>query len=88
MEKPLSSQSSRRISCIALPVLSGLPVFIAAGRNDPLVRPENIERLAAMLRNADANVTLHSSPAGHQLTSDELEEARRWLVETFPAASS
>jgi len=38
----------------SLPDLSGTSVFIGAGRNDPMVRVEEVERLAEILRDAGA----------------------------------
>ena len=64
-----------------LPDLSGVPVFLSAGRRDPLVPTENVERLAAMLREAGAGVTLYWEDAGHGLTDAELRVAKRWLEE-------
>ena len=62
-----------------LPDLSGVPVFLSAGRRDPMVPTENVKRLAAMLREAGAGVTLHWEDAGHGLTDAELQAAKRWL---------
>ena len=62
------------------PDLAGVPVFLAAGRRDPIVPADNVERLAALLRAAGADVTLAWQPVGHQLTSSEIEEAGAWLV--------
>lgn len=41
------------------PDLSGTPVFLTAGRMDPLVPAEETEQLAAMLREYGAEVELH-----------------------------
>ena len=67
------------------PDLAGVPVLLAAGRHDPLVPASNVEALAAMLRDAGAGATLRWSDAGHQLTSPEIDDARRWLAANFPA---
>ena len=67
------------------PNLAGVPVLLAAGRHDPLVATRDIEGLATRLRGAGARATLRWSEAGHQLTSPEIEDARRWLAENFPA---
>jgi predicted esterase len=64
-----------------LPDLTGVPIFMASGRNDPIVPVENTERLAAMLREAGANVTQYWHDAGHSLTHGELAAARAWLEE-------
>src|SRR3989454_2638326 len=62
-----------------LPALQGTPVFIGAGRTDPIARPDQTERMAALLREAGADVTLHWEAAGHALGSPEAAEAREWL---------
>lgn len=59
--------------------LAGVPVLIATGRLDPVARPEQAERLAAMLRERGAEVTLHREEAGHGLERAEIEVAREWL---------
>jgi predicted esterase len=62
------------------PNLSGVPVFLTGGRADPIVRPAETERLAALLREAGADVTLRWQPNGHTLSPREVDEARRWLA--------
>ncbi len=42
-----------------LPDLSGVAVFLGAGRRDPLIPTENALRLATILQKAGAEVTLH-----------------------------
>lgn len=61
--------------------LDGTSVFIGAGRNDPIAPAEQVERLAAVLREARADVTLFWQHAGHTVTKDELEAAQRWIAE-------
>lgn len=65
-----------------LPDLTGVPIFLAAGRGDPIIPTQNVERLAGMLKKAGADLTLHWSAAGHQLVSPELEAARLWLAKS------
>jgi predicted esterase len=62
-----------------LPSLVGTRVFLAAGEHDPIIPPSNTERLAEMLRDAGADVTLRWSPVGHQLTRDDVSASRAWL---------
>jgi phospholipase/carboxylesterase len=64
-----------------LPDLSGTPVYIAAGRADQIVLAENTERLAELLREAGAEVTLDWQPGGHGIGPEEIQSARDWLVE-------
>jgi predicted esterase len=66
-----------------LPDLSGKVVFIASGKQDPLVPPQNVAALAAMLEKAGAEVALEWSEAGHQLTSPEIGKAQQWLAKHF-----
>ena len=56
------------------------PIFIGAGRSDPLIEPAQTERLAAILEEAGAAVELQWVPGGHQLDPREVESARAWLV--------
>lgn len=64
-----------------LPDLMGTPVFIGAGRQDPLVPATETERLAALLRAAGADVTTNWQPGGHALTREEADAAANWLKE-------
>ncbi len=63
------------------PDLSGVPVYLAAGRADKMVPPENTEHLAELLRSAGAEVTLDWQPGGHGIGRAEVEAAREWLTE-------
>jgi phospholipase/carboxylesterase len=63
----------------ALPALDGIPVLIAAGRNDPIVLAPQPRALADLLGSAGADVTLHGSDAAHGLTREDLEIAERWM---------
>jgi predicted esterase len=63
-----------------MPDLSGIPVYLAAGRSDQMVPPENTERLAELLQKAGAEVELVWQPRGHDLGSDEIKAARDWLA--------
>jgi len=64
-----------------MPYLRGRPVFLAAGRRDPIVSPDETERLRRLLSQAGADVTLHWETAGHELTPADIETARAWLKE-------
>lgn len=61
------------------PDLSGTPVYLAAGRSDQMVPPENTERLAQLLREAGADVTLDWQPGGHGIGPEEVQAARNWF---------
>lgn len=64
-----------------MPDLSGKPVLIAAGRQDPIAPTEEAEALATLLREAHAEVTTSLEDAGHGLTQETVETTRRWLTD-------
>ena len=59
--------------------LSGTRVLISNGRIDPLVQPEETDRLARLLRQHGADVEVHWQPAGHQLMPSDFAVAKTWL---------
>jgi phospholipase/carboxylesterase len=61
------------------PDLSGMPVFLAAGRKDQMIPPQNAERLAEILTEAGADLDLRWRDTGHALTHEEVAEAKDWL---------
>ncbi|MDF2836273.1 MAG: carboxylesterase [Paenibacillus sp.] len=66
-----------------LPDLSGVPVFIAAGDNDPICSPSETRELDGLLREAGAEVEVRWDRFGHQLTSAEAHAAADWFKRTF-----
>jgi len=58
----------------------GSRVYLGAGRRDPIVPAASVERLAALLRDTGADVTLDWRNAGHGLTGEDVESATRWLA--------
>jgi len=60
------------------PDLKTRRVLVAAGKADPLVPPALSERLAALLGECGAEVTLHWSPGGHTLDRADLTAAAAW----------
>jgi phospholipase/carboxylesterase len=69
------------------PDLSGMPVFLAAGRMDRMIPPDNTQRLADILLEAGADVDLRWRDTGHPLTYEEVGEAKGWLSEVLPRLS-
>ena len=61
------------------PDLSGVDVFIASGRTDTLIDPNDPERLAQLLESFGANVALVWRQGGHQLEPGEADSARSWF---------
>ncbi|MDP8948239.1 MAG: dienelactone hydrolase family protein, partial [Actinomycetota bacterium] len=66
-----------------VPDLSGTPIFLAAGRMDRMIPPENTERLVEILREAGAHLDLRWRNTGHALTYEEVAEAKEWLSGVF-----
>lgn len=66
--------------------LTDIPVFIGAGTNDPLIPMEETEKLVDLLKEANANVSLHWENLGHQLSQTEVEAAKEWYGEYFVKA--
>jgi phospholipase/carboxylesterase len=59
---------------------TGTRVYLGAGRRDPIVPAPSVERLAALLRDGGADVTFEWRNAGHGLTPEDVDGARRWLA--------
>ncbi|ARQ01416.1 alpha/beta hydrolase [Pseudorhodoplanes sinuspersici] len=68
-----------------LPDLTGFPVLLLSGKDDPLVPSDQPSYFAALLGEAGADVTLEMVPAGHTLTQQDLIFAFNWLERYFPA---
>jgi phospholipase/carboxylesterase/glyoxalase family protein len=59
--------------------LSGVAVFIGAGRNDPIAPPDHVAALAELLSDRGAAVEVHWHPGGHQIDRSTLAAAQAWL---------
>jgi len=62
-----------------LPKLKGIPVFVGAGRQDPMVPEGLTNRLVELLTAAGANVETHWEAGGHHLNRNEIEAAKIWM---------
>jgi predicted esterase/catechol 2,3-dioxygenase-like lactoylglutathione lyase family enzyme len=61
------------------PSLEGVPVFIGAGRRDPIAPAAQVERLEATLRAAGADVRVDWEDGGHAISRAEVDAAATWL---------
>ncbi len=61
------------------PDLSSVRIWIGAGSIDPIAPASETKRLSELLRGAGADVTIRFLNAGHELTPDDVEAARKWL---------
>lgn len=68
---------------IELPNLSGVPVFIAAGKNDPICPAAESEELEETLKAAGADTSILWEMNGHTLTGSEIAAASEWFKSNF-----
>jgi predicted esterase len=64
-----------------LPDLQGKPIFIGAGREDPLVPVAQTMRLVELFAQAGANVDQCWQQGGHNVSVEEVKAARSWLAD-------
>ncbi|CAN5715804.1 alpha/beta hydrolase [soil metagenome] len=62
--------------------LSGASVLLTGGSRDPMVPMDETERLGRLLSEAGAHLSFQLQPGGHELTPDEVEAVRVWLLQT------
>lgn len=60
--------------------LSGSAALISAGRMDPIVPVESVERLVELLEASHAEVTVKWQLTGHNLVPSEVREAADWFA--------
>ena len=68
---------------VTVPDLSGIPIFMGSGTNDPIIPRAETEELAKYFVDAQANLHLHWENYGHQLTATEVEAAVQWYNQQF-----
>jgi predicted esterase len=64
----------------AVPDLCGMPIFLSAGKRDPIIPGENTGRLAALFESGGAEVFIHWHPGGHELAQDDATAAKLWIA--------
>jgi predicted esterase len=65
-----------------LPKLNDTHVFVSAGNEDPILPATEAERLANLLRQCGASVTIQFLHTGHGLTQNDVKAARQWLQDS------
>lgn len=63
---------------VVLPDLRTVPVFIGAGKNDPICPASETDELSSLLTEAHAQVEVHWEHQGHQLTHSEVAASKKW----------
>jgi phospholipase/carboxylesterase len=64
------------------PALSGKPVLLLSGSNDPMISAAGRDRLVEVLQAAGAALTHKVLPTGHNLTQNDLTIAGYWLEQS------
>lgn len=67
---------------------AGLPVFIAHGRNDPVIEVEFARQAQQLLSGGGLEVSYHESDVGHQIDPAHLPLAAAWLRSVVQAGPS
>ena len=68
----------------ALSARSGERVFVAHGRNDPIIEVDLARRARALLEGAGLDVEYHESDAVHQIDPAHIPDAIRWIDAVLP----
>jgi len=64
-----------------LEALRELPIFMAVGKNDPLIPYEQTLICAQTLRQADVQLTYHEYNTGHKLNAQGFKDLQAWWAE-------
>jgi phospholipase/carboxylesterase len=64
--------------------LGGRAVLLSQGRMDPLIPATGSARLATLLEESGADVTVAWQQASHRLVQGDITSVRDWLVARFP----
>jgi phospholipase/carboxylesterase len=60
-----------------------LPIFVAHGKDDPLIPFSSAQAVYDQLKNQDMNVEWHSYPMGHAVIPEEIVDVARWLTQVL-----
>jgi predicted esterase len=63
-----------------LPDLSDKRIFMSSGLRDPIATRQEAEQLSGLLKQAGAVVVLQWQDSGHELTQEDIEAAKEWLL--------
>jgi phospholipase/carboxylesterase len=69
-----------------LPNLSDKRIFMSSGLYDPIVSRQEADRLFGLFKNAGANVSLSWQESGHELTMDDIQKAKEWLMNSISSS--
>ena len=63
-----------------LPDLSDKRIFMSSGLRDPIATRQEAEKLSGLLKQAGAVVVLQWQDIGHELTQEDIQAAKEWLL--------
>ncbi|HEY6756904.1 MAG TPA: alpha/beta hydrolase [Nitrososphaera sp.] len=63
-----------------LPDLSDKRIFMSSGLRDPIATRQEAEKLSGLLKQAGAVVVLQWQDSGHELTQEDIQAAKEWLL--------
>jgi len=66
--------------------LSGFPVFISHGSNDPIIPVRLGRETAKLLMDAGASVTYHEYLMGHEIREDTIRDLKQWVLKVLQPA--
>jgi phospholipase/carboxylesterase/glyoxalase family protein len=70
-----------------LPDLTNKHIYMSSGLYDPIVSKQEAERLFGLFKNAGAKVSLSWQESGHELTMEEIQKAKQWLLHSSSPSS-
>lgn len=70
---------------VEIPDLTDVSVFLGAGKYDPIVPVDLTSELSNDLQKANASVTEYWTEAGHQITHEEVKQAKQWYENLYSA---
>jgi phospholipase/carboxylesterase len=71
-----------------LPDLKKKHILMSSGVYDPIVSKQEAEKLFGLFKNAGAKVSLSWQASGHELTIDEIQKAKEWLISLYSSSPS
>ena len=60
-------------------------MFVAHGRNDPIIEVDFARRARELLEGAGLDVEYHESDVAHQIDPAHIPDAIRWIDEALPS---
>ena len=69
-----------------LPDLTNKHILMCAGLMDPIVSLDETDRLFGLFKKAGANISLSWQESGHELTMDDIQKAKEWLMNSISSS--